>query len=89
MNGHVFLVTAGLLLAGSPALAHKATDNHSHCSVGGKGVKVEGKTDAARKKACGTVAESKWDEKVALPVDPNAGKGASTTQGMPAELTPK
>lgn len=55
------------------AFAHKSHGNHSHCSVDGKGVKVQGKTDAERKKACGEIPNAKWDGKKTLKVEETTG----------------
>ena len=56
------------------ALAHKSKKGHTHCTVEGKGVEVEGKTDAEKKTACGKLANSKWDEKKDAKVEMKAAK---------------
>ena len=66
----------------SPSFAHKSKDTHSHCIVDGKGVKVSGKTDAARKKACGKIAGSAWDEQNPKPIETSA---AAAPVAAPAE----
>lgn len=82
-------VLATLLMSAlaSTAFAHKAADNHTHCTVGGKGVRADGATDAERKTACGKIANSKWDETAAVPVGPaNAASKAATP--APEKTTP-
>ena len=67
----IITITLAITLAGlsTAAFAHKSKDTHSHCVVDGKGVKVSGKTDAARKKACGKIAGSSWDEQNPKPIE--------------------
>jgi len=78
-------ITITIALAGfsTVSFAHKSKDTHSHCVVDGKGVKVSGKTDAARKKACGKIAGSSWDEQNPKPIEaiPSA---TETGHGAPA-----
>ena len=64
----------------SPSFAHKSKDTHSHCIVDGKGVKVSGKTDAARKKACGKIAGSAWDEQNPKPIETSAAPAAAPAE---------
>ncbi len=64
----------------SPSFAHKSKDTHSHCIVDGKGVKVSGKTDAARKKACGKIAGSAWDEQNPKPIETSAAPSAAPAE---------
>lgn len=51
----------GLGLAATPAFAHKAKKNHTHCVKDGTAVDAKGKNDAAKKKACAD-AGGTWDE---------------------------
>jgi hypothetical protein len=68
----------------SPSFAHKSKDTHSHCIVDGKGVKVSGKTDAARKKACGKIAGSAWDEQNPKPIETSAAPAPAETKSPDA-----
>ncbi len=74
------LMFFSLLCVAKSALAHKAHSHHSHCSVDGKGVKVESKIDAERKKACGKIANAKWDEKNPLRIDDVLDGATTPTQ---------
>jgi len=72
-------------LAPTAAHAHKAKDNHTHCSVGGKGFGVQGKTDAERKTNCGKLPGSAWDESKILRVenDTNAAPQGPASPSKP------